>query len=359
LRIGFIIYGNLEPRSGGFLYDFRLVETLRAHGDEVEIHSQPWLPYPMRLLQNEDTGFLERLIAGNYDLILQDELNHPSLFVMNDRIKQQSSVPIISIVHHLRVSENASQLIKPLLKYIEKRYLKSIDQFIFNSHTTRGEVIKLIGRDSPHIVAYPGKDLLGNGLNAQEIRDRCQKMQPIRLLFVGNLIPRKGLYLAIQALGKLKDLSWTFDIVGDPNINPGHTYQLKNLVKNLGLGDRVFFHGRMETGRLFERIRGSQILLSPAQYEGFGITFVEGMGCGLPVITLKSGAAPEVIVDRETGILVSQNDVDDLTQGIRQLIEDAELLEKMSLAARRRFDHFPTWIESMNSIRFHLQEVVN
>lgn len=354
MRIGLVIYDNLEPRSGGYLYDSRLVETLYAHGDEVEILSQPWKPYSLRLLQNEDGGFLKRMLSGNFNLIVQDELNHPSLFSLNYRFKQRSRIPIVSIVHHLRISEQPSPLQLPFIRTIEKRYLQSIDRFIFNSLTTQNEVTRFLGSESIGLVSYPGKDLFSGGLDLVEILNRCQRLHPVRLVFAGNLIPRKGLDLALQALAKVKDLSWTFDIIGDPNTNVKHANQLRNMVFDLGLAERVFFHGRLEPERLFEQFRKSQVLLSPAQYEGFGITFVEAMGCGLPVIALKTGAAPEVIADGETGFLVPPGDIDGLALALRQLLNEKEMLEKMSVATRKRFDQFPTWEVSMNSIRSYL-----
>ncbi|MEI8131590.1 MAG: glycosyltransferase family 4 protein [Leptolinea sp.] len=359
MRIGLVIYDNLEPRSGGYLYDSRLVETLYAHGDEVEILSQPWKPYPLRLIQNEDGGFLDRMLSGNFDVIVQDELNHPSLFALNYRFKKRSRIPIVSIVHHLRISEQPSPFQLPLIKTIEKRYLQSIDRFIFNSQTTQNEVTRLLEGEVSGLVAYPGKDLFSDGLDIVEIQNRCQRLHPVRFVFAGNLIPRKGVDLALQALAKVKDLAWTFDIIGDLNTNVKYSNQLKNMVLELGLAERVFFHGRLEPGRLFEQFRKSQILLSPAQYEGFGITFVEAMGCGLPVIALKTGAAPEVIADGETGLLVPPGDIEALAVAIRQLLTGEEVLEKMSVAARNRFDQFPSWGVSMDSIRLYLLALGN
>jgi glycosyltransferase involved in cell wall biosynthesis len=358
MRVGLVIYGSLEPRSGGFLYDSRLVETLYKHGDEVEILSQGWMPYGFRVLQNEDRGFLDRMINGGFDLIIQDELNHPSLFAMNWKLKSRIRTPLVSIVHHLRVSEQTSRYFLPLIRTIEKKYLQSIDRFIFNSYTTRAEVTDLMGTEPIGLVAYPGKDLLTTGMLQNEIALRCKRLHPVRFVFAGNLIPRKGLISAVQALAKVKDLSWTFEIIGDPETDTTYTSHLRNTVNNLGLADRVLFHGRLEPAALFEHFQRSQVLLSPAQYEGFGITYVEAMSCGLPVIALNTGAAPEVIADGITGILVSPGDVEGLAGAIRRIISDQELLEKMSLAARERFNQFPAWAESMETIHTYLMGLV-
>ena len=72
MKIGLLIYGSLDTVSGGYLYDRKLVEYLRAQGDTVEIISLPWRNYAAHLMDN----FRFRLPPG-LDLLIEDELNHP------------------------------------------------------------------------------------------------------------------------------------------------------------------------------------------------------------------------------------------------------------------------------------------
>ena len=74
MRIGFVIYGSIDAVSGGYLYDRKLVECLRAEGETVEIISLPWRNYASHLTDN----FHFRL-PQNLDILIEDELNHPSL----------------------------------------------------------------------------------------------------------------------------------------------------------------------------------------------------------------------------------------------------------------------------------------
>jgi hypothetical protein len=112
MKIGLIIYGRLQTLSGGYLYDRQLVEHLEAAGDEVEIISLPWEGYGRSLLHNVWFALAEQLRLAEFDLLLQDELNHPSLFWLNRRLRGHISYPIVSIVHHLRSSEAAPKLAK-------------------------------------------------------------------------------------------------------------------------------------------------------------------------------------------------------------------------------------------------------
>ena len=77
MRIGLVIYGGLDTVSGGYLYDRKLVEYLEANGDEVEIISLPWRNYAGHILDNFNRNLMRKLSAANYDVLLQDELNHP------------------------------------------------------------------------------------------------------------------------------------------------------------------------------------------------------------------------------------------------------------------------------------------
>ena len=103
MRIGLIIYGDLDTVSGGFLYDRVLVDHLRESGDDVEIISLPWRSYAGNISDNWSARLRARLEEQRLDLMLQDELNHSSLFRLNRKLRR--SYPIVSIVHHLRSSE--------------------------------------------------------------------------------------------------------------------------------------------------------------------------------------------------------------------------------------------------------------
>jgi hypothetical protein len=97
MRIGLVIYGSLDTVSGGYLYDRKLVEHLRAQGDTVEIFPLPWRNYAAHLADN-----LHFRLPPNLDILIQDELNHPSLIAAN---AGKHPYPIISLVHHLLCSE--------------------------------------------------------------------------------------------------------------------------------------------------------------------------------------------------------------------------------------------------------------
>ncbi len=356
MRVGLIIYGTLDTISGGFLYDRMLVEHLRQQGDLVEVISLPWRSYGRHLRQNFSRSLYRRLSQASFDLLLQDELNHPSLFWLNRRLRKEVRYPILSIVHHLRSSEPKASL---LHRWIERRYLTSVDGFIYNSQTTRAAVETMTGTNRQTIVAYPGGNRLHSTITSERIATRAQEPGPLRILFLGNLIPRKGLHVLLAALADLPPESWHLGVVGDLTIDPIYVEFVRYQISRAGLKQQVILTGSLSDADLAIRLAHSQLLVVPSFYEGFGIVYLEGMGFGLPAIATTAGAASEIITHGQNGFLVPPDDPPMLAQYIHTLHQDRKCLIQMSLAARQRYQVHPTWRESTAQIRQFLQTWVN
>jgi glycosyltransferase involved in cell wall biosynthesis len=354
MRVGLIIYGDLDTLSGGYLYDRQLVNFLRQHGDEVHIISLPWSHYGRHLLHNFDANLRHRLRHTPLDILLQDELNHPSLFWLNKRLKRHAPYPLVSIVHHLRCSENHPWPLAPFYRWLEKRYLCTVDGFIFNSKTTRDTVNHLLGQEKPFLVAYPAADHQQPSLTPAAVAQRAKIPGPLRLLFIGNIIPRKGCHTLLQALAKLSTAVWQLNIVGDPTVNPQYAQQLKAQAHTLGIASSIRWHGRLPHADLQQLLNTSHLLVVPSTYEGFGIVYLEGMSHGLPAIATTAGAAHELIRDGENGFLIPPQNAAQLAQRLQALINNRHLLTRLSLSALDSLHHHPTWETSMSRARHFL-----
>jgi Glycosyl transferase 4-like domain len=161
VRIGLIIYGSLDTLTGGYLYDRMLVEHLRCQGDHVDVISLPWRTYGRHLGDNVSPELYRRLRRTPFDVLLQDELNHPSLFWLNQRLRRYVRYPIVTIVHLLRCSEPRPAWQNRLYRWVERRYLVGLDGLVFNSRTTQAAVERLVGSNHPGVVAYLGRRSLG------------------------------------------------------------------------------------------------------------------------------------------------------------------------------------------------------
>jgi glycosyltransferase involved in cell wall biosynthesis len=357
VRIGLLIYGSLDMISGGNLYDRQLVDHLRAQGDEVEIISLPWRDYSRHLMDNFSRELSGRLRNLDLDVLIQDELTHPSLYRLNHRLSKEVSFPLVAIVHHLRSSEDHPTWQNWIYRRVESQYLTSLDGFIYNSSTTRRVVESLIGIGIPCVVAFPAGDRMYPDFNSQMVASRAKEAGPLRLLFLGNVIRRKGLHTLLAALSQIPVNLWSLTVAGSMEMEPGYARRMERIVKQYRIADRVHFTGTLETAAVIEVLRGNQVLVVPSNYEGFGISYLEGMGFGLPAIASTAGGAAEIITHGVDGFLVPPADPAALNDCIHQWIENRELLVKMSLAALERYRRHPTWEQAAQSIRSFLLDL--
>lgn len=359
MRLALLIYGSLDTLSGGYLYDRKMIAYLREQGDSVQVISLPWRSYPLHLLDNFSTNLLESLARSQVDILIQDELNHPSVFWLNHRLKPRVAYPLVSIVHHLRSSEPRSDWQNSLYRRVERRYLASIDGFIFNSRTTREVVAGLLGKNPPGVVAYPAGDRLNPEVSEEALRKRSFSSGPLRIFFLGNVIPRKGLHTLLEALRRLPREDWLLTVTGSLEMEPEYAARIRRSARQLGLGDKIRFTGPLENAPLVEEFLANQVLAVPSSYEGFGIAYLEGMGFGLPAFASTGGAAGEIVTHGVDGYLITPGDAHALADHLHCLAEDRDALYSMSLAARERFRAHPTWEQTGERIRRYLGKLVS
>ena len=347
MNIGLVIYGSLDTLSGGYLYDRKLVEYLRGQGDTVDIISLPWRNYAAHLTDN----FHFRL-SKNMDILIQDELNHPSLIGAN---RGKHFYPIISLVHHLRCSELRPSWQNDFYRAVEKKYLQSVDGFIFNSQTTQNVVNELAKSNKPSIVAYPPTDRFGEQISESEIIERAQN-PTLRILFLGNVIYRKGLHILLKAIS-LQHITFRIDVVGSLASQPAYAQEMMKQATVDGQSATIHFHGSLDNQPLIELLKQSHILVVPSSYEGFGIVYLEGMGFGLPAIGTTAGAASEIITDGKDGFLIQPDDAEALAKYLSELDADRNLLIRLSVNALKRYRKQPKWEEIAKSIRDFLHVI--
>lgn len=132
-----------------------------------------------------------------------------------------------------------------------------------------------------------------------------------RFLFVGRLTRLKGLDTALRALGGLKDRDWTLDVIGD---GPQRT-DLENLIAELGLKERIAFHGFRDDVEAW--MIHSSCLLFPSNQEGMGLAVLEAVNVGLPV--LASDLEP--LRPLASGPLIPPGNVDAWRKAIEKVLD--------------------------------------
>ena len=186
-------------------------------------------------------------------------------------------------------------------------------------------------------------------MTEKDIEERSKRKE-LHILFLGNVIERKGLHTLLQAVRR-STLDLRLDIIGGMTAEPEYAKSIQTYITNNDLSSFVFLHGALNNQPLIDKLKSADVLVVPSSYEGFGIVYLEGMGFGLPAIGTTLGAASEVIEDGVTGFLIQPGDAHRLAEKLQLLSERRDLLLKMSLAARSRYQRQPKWNQTAGQIR--------
>jgi glycosyltransferase involved in cell wall biosynthesis len=350
VRIGLVVYGSLSTVSGGYLYDRQLVSYLVRRGHRVEVLDLPARAYGWRFSDNLSARARRFVLRQDLDVVLQDELCHPSLVLLN-RYTAGARRPLqVAIVHHLFSREPRWRWLNQLAGGIERRYLAGMDAVICNSHPTRDTVRKWISRDTPLVVARPGGDHVAHLPGRSAIEHRARGSGPLQLVYLGSLIPRKGLLSLIQDVDGIDQSKWHLSVAGSQSADRRYVARIKDHIRQRGLGRQITLLGQCPDRALAAILADSHLLTMPYAYEGFGIALLEAMAFGLPVVASARGAAKEMIRAGENGYLVAPGQRWALGHIVETLYTDRRRLAHMSLAARGCFDRHPTWSQSMARI---------
>jgi len=203
-----------------------------------------------------------------------------------------------------------------LLKRRIARALTTADKVVAVSHSTKASLERTFG--------VTKIDVIHNGVDTEAFKPRPVPIpdefrKKVRLLFVGNLIKRKGADLLPRITERLGDRYVLFH-TGPPRFSCTRAVSL----------------GRVSRDRLPQIFNMCDIFLFPSRLEGFGYAVAEAMACGKPVVCTDCSSLPELVVDREGGFLCERDNVEQFAENIRELAGDAGLRASMGEFNRKR-----------------------
>jgi glycosyltransferase involved in cell wall biosynthesis len=163
----------------------------------------------------------------------------------------------------------------------------------------------------------------------------------IDILFVGVDWQRKGGDLLVSAFSKLQNDYPSIGITIVGCVPPG-----------AGEFDRrIVVKGRVPIGEVSRYFETADIFCMPTRLEPFGIVFIEAMAYGLPIISTRVGALPDLVEDHVNGILVDSEDVDSLAAALQKLIDNPKLRRDMGRSGRQRYVDQFNWTKVYSNIR--------
>lgn len=154
--------------------------------------------------------------------------------------------------------------------------------------------------------------------------------QPPNMVMVARFEPQKDHETLIRALGKVADLEWSIDLLGDGPLRPA----MESLAKDLGIAQRVHFRGMQPSADFLPQ---SQLFLLITNWEGLPLSTLEGMRIGLPLVGSIVGGIPEQITDGESGFLIPRGDVETLANRLRELLTKPDMRIEMGQKGLERF----------------------
>lgn len=190
--------------------------------------------------------------------------------------------------------------------------------------------------------------------SAQQLRQKYQiSPKAICLLNVGSNHPRKNVSTVLKVLKLLRDRDISAHFL---KAGSDFTTEQKSLLQEYNLTDCVTYLGKPDRSSLVEIYNAADILLSPSLYEGFGITVLEAMACGTPVITSNVTSLPEVTGD--AAIVLDPLDAEAMAQAVCRIQQDDDLRQSLIEKGLARAKLF-TWEKTAEQISEVYEHLVN
>ena len=343
LAIHLVVPGSLDQRTGGYIYDARMMAGLQRRGWCVTVHNLAGeFPDP----DDRARASLTRTLAALPDRarVLIDGLamaGFPEPVCAHSR-----RLRILALVHHPCADETGlDQRQRNRFATLEREALGACGGVLVTSEFTASRM-EAFGVHQARVRAVrPGTD---PALPAKGGR----REDPPGLLCVASVIPRKGQDVLVRALARLREVRWSCVCAGSLTRDPAYARDVQQQACEAGLADRISFVGECEPDALNALYDSSSVFVLPSHYEGFGIALTEALSRGLPVISTTGGAIPYT-VPADAGLLVPPGDDEALAEALGELLPDVRRGDSrnsalarrtaLAVAARRHAASLPSW----------------
>jgi glycosyltransferase involved in cell wall biosynthesis len=272
--------------------------------------------------------------------------------------RRNSKAPFIQTVHGVLADEyvqavrsgvlppreGLANLFMWRLSRLEGETARNADVVVTVSHYSAERIVQFYDVDEAKIRVVP------NGVDPERFKpangsDSLKRRLGLgnrrTVLFVGRLIPRKGLTFLIEAAKRVvkENADTTFIIVGNGPLRKKLTLQLEraNLSRNF------IFLGDVKDSVLPALYNCADVFAFPSIQEGQGIALLEAQASAKPVVAFKVGGVKEAVSDGDSGLLVERGSSDGLAEGILKLLSNPSLRQRMGVKGRAFVLHNFTW----------------
>jgi glycosyltransferase involved in cell wall biosynthesis/SAM-dependent methyltransferase len=327
-RLAFVTVGDTGRRTGGYLYHAEVFARLGEMGVTVEEIIPCGASMEEQQRAASRPGSL--LDPSAFDVIVVDALARIVCAPHLDRWREKR--PVVAMIHELPGVANPEEAGREY--EFEKPLLRSNLLVCASEHGKSILEERGIHADCLRIVP-PGFDRISRAEGGSPDREDGT----LRVLCVGQWIPRKGILDLVRAWTAHERSGATLELVGETDADSGYTAAIREAISG---GESIVVRGSVDDATLAEAYAAADFFALPSRYEGYGIVLAEALAYGLPVVACDVGPVPE-LVGSEAAILVPPGEVAALSEALDLLLRDASVRRCMSGAARRRAEKLPRW----------------
>ena len=337
-------------------------------GPAERVEKEKLLPH-----MDEFTRFVLRFAERqnrDYDIV------HANFFMSAQvamSVKRALGIPFVVTFHALgrvrRKYQRDADTFPDARLEIEERAIAAADRVIAECPQDREDLIQLYGAQRARLRTIPcGFDPLEFAPRPRPQARRTLGLDPHEpiILQLGRMVPRKGVDNVIRGLARLRrvhGVAARLLIVGgesrapDPSLTP-EIGRLQRLAHEENVAPAVTFVGSRGRSELRDYYCAADVFVTTPWYEPFGITPIEAMACGTPVIGAAVGGIKSTVRDGETGFLVPPSDPDALAERLAALFDDATLRARLGHNAVRRAQNQFTWQSVAGKISSLYEEIL-
>ncbi len=288
-RLAVIVPGPLRQATGGYRYDARIVDGLRAIGWDVAVDelegtfpegdrpAREALQTALDARQDGDEVVIDGLALGNLGDVVTPHLGR---------------LRITALVHHpLGDEAGLDEAARRRLHVREIDVLERVHRLVVTSRFTARRLVELGVTRTPIEVVEPGVAPAPLARGAWPSR----AAEAPRLLCVATLTPRKGHRVMLEALAMLRHRPWRLECVGDDRRAPEESQAIRRDIMALGLQNRVSVAGCVNETALARCYHEADLVLVPSFYEGYGMVVTEALARGLPLVSTLGGALRDTV----------------------------------------------------------------
>ncbi len=330
----------------------------------IHLKAGPLRPRPkdelwpfMPAFRNSLQRFMER-DETHYDLL------HGNFWMSGwvaTELRRRLDIPVVQIFHAMGKTKRRHQKkvdTSPGDRIaMERHVIREADKIIAQCPNEREELVNDYGADPEKIALIPSA--VNTNIFSPVGREGARKRIGLEtgkkvIVYVGRLLPRKDIRNVVRALALLvrqsdadQDAPLLLVVGGeseepDPVSTP-EIGELQKLAAQLGVIEHVRFTGRRQPDKLRDYYCAADVAVTTPWYEPFGLTPLEAMACGRPVIGSAVGGLTYTIQDGQTGFLVPPRCPEALAARLQRLLDQPEACRRMGQAARTRVEREFSW----------------